>query len=499
MKITKLLAAAVLVLAAGLGAAGCGGESETHFDVFPASAYNDTLVVTMGDVMPFYDEESGVMNIYHLQNSRGSLSTYYHPISRLTTTDYVNYKDEGVVIPFEEEYNSPDAAIGTGSFIRDEDGLYHCFYTGHNGEANTGLPYFEVVRHATSPDQKTWTKDEDFNLYGESNDFRDPYVYYDEYDECYYMLVTTNIGGGKIVRYASDTLDADDEGWEYRGVFFENDSGTYNMECPSYIEYNGYWYLAYSEQGENRVTHYRYRTERGGEWKKFERDSIDASGFYAGRLEKAGDELYAFAWCATLTGGAVGEFDWGGNLVAHKLVQKSDGELCAVLIDDVRENVSAPAEYTFADGESAKQVQFGGDGFEARALSPLPEKVTRMHFDITLSDYDGEFGITFGLEEQADDRLGSALISFDPAANRLACFNDVSSIVRYGNALAEVSFSYAAGRTYSVDILIGGEVLTVYLDNTVAMTARMVDMQENCFAFYSNGVEVSFGGINFYE
>ena len=99
-------------------------------------------------------------------------------------------------------------------------------------------------------------------------------------------------------------------------------------------------YLAYSEQGENRVTHYRYKTEKNGGWKRFERDSIDASGFYAGRLEKAEDKLYAFAWCANLTGGSTGEFDWGGNLVAHEIKQLSNGELCAVMVSNVKQTFS---------------------------------------------------------------------------------------------------------------------------------------------------------------
>ena len=357
-----------------------------------------------------------------------------------------------------------------------------------------------MVRHAVSKDQKIWTKVEDFNLYGYSNDFRDPYVYYDSYDACYYMLVTTNEGGrGVIKRYSSTSLDAVDDEWIDRGVFFANDDGTYNMECPSYVEYNGYWYLAYSEQGENRVTHYRYRTERNGEWKKFERDSIDASGFYAGRLEKAGDDLYAFAWCATLTGGAVGEFDWGGNLVTHQILQKSNGELCAVLVSGVEEAVNSEKEYAFADGGEAGDVAFDGSGFASRAVFEIPEGIVRMSFDVTVNGYGGNFGLTFGLKKGLNDRLGEAVVAFDPAGNKLTCYNDVSSIVRYGDPLANVDFVYMQGKTYSVDVLIDGEVLTVYFDDTVAVTARLVNMEDNYFAFYSNGVNVKFGGISFYE
>lgn len=473
-------------------------SENNNSNVFPVSTYDENLPVTLGDVMPFYD--NGVMNLYHLQNTRGSLSTFYHPIARITTENYVNYQYEGIAIPFEENYNSPDAAIGTGSFIKDEQGLYHCFYTGHNAEQGTGLPYFEVVRHATSPDQKTWTKDENFNLYGTSNDFRDPYVYYDEYDECYYMLVTTNQDGrGVIKRYSSQSLSATAEQWLDCGIFFANDQGIYNMECPSYIEYNGYWYLAYSEQGDNRVTHYRYRTERNGEWKKFERDSIDASGFYAGQLELAEGRLFAFAWCATLTGGSVGEFDWGGNLVAHEIKQMSNGELCAVLIDEVSNALQNEAQYTATDGKQVTDIQFDGKQFEATAFSELKEGVTLMSFDVTLNDFNGNFGITFGLDDFVNNRLGVAIIAFEPSKNTLACYNDVSNVMRYGDVLAQVNFIYAVSRTYKVNILIDGEVLTVYLDNTVALTARIIDLEKHNFAIYSNGTSVTIGGLKFYE
>lgn len=502
MKIKVFLAAAVAA-AIGISASGCTEQKTEETEgqqvtPFPISAYDETLSVTLGDVMPFYDGE--VMNIYHLQNSRGSQSMYYHPISRLTTTDFVHYEDEGIAINYEEEFSSPDAAIGTGSFIKDENGLYHCFYTGHNAEEGTGLPYIEVVRHATSTDQVTWTKDEDFNLYGTSNDFRDPYVYYDDYDGRYYMLVTTNQDGrGVIKRYASQTLSADDSGWTDMGVFFANDSGTYNMECPSYVEYNGCWYLMYSEQGDNRVSHYRYRTEHDGEWKKFERDSIDASGFYAGRLELAEGKLYAFAWCATLTGGSVGDFDWGGNLVAHEIVQLSDGELCAVPVTKVQDEISDPAGYAPADGSKGGDIVFGGDGFASKAFNELSGGTLRISFDITLSDFTGDCGLTFGLDEGLNNRLGNSVVAFEPKNSRIVCYNDVSSIMRYGSTLAEVDFAYMAGRVYGVEVLISGEIITVYLDDTVALTLRIPDMENNFFAFYSNGAEVTFGGISFYE
>lgn len=497
--IAPLLAVITCVLAAGCKEPEKNSVEQDNKTVFPVSSYDESLAISMGDVMPFYD--NGVMNIYHLQNSRGTLSLFYHPISRITTTDYVNYTDCGVALNFEENSLSPDAALGTGSFIKDKDGNYHCFYTGHNDNGQEeGLKFNEVVRHAKSTDnQKTWVKDEDFNLYGYENDFRDPYVYYDGDEEIYNMLVTTrDYGAGVIKRYSSDSLDATWDKWQDRGIFFRNDGGDYNMECPSYIEYNGYYYLAYSEQGENRVTHYRYKTEKDGDWKRFERDSIDASGFYAGRLEKADDKLYAFAWCANLSAGSSGDFDWGGNLVTHEIKQLSTGELCAVMVSNVKGAFSTEVKYGYVNGGEVESASFD-KGFSAYCVEKLGTNITRINFSFSVEDFSGDCGLTFGLDGKYDNRLGSAAVAFDTKNSRLVCYNDISSIVRYGNPLAEVAFAFCKGRSYNVDIIIEGEILTVYLDDTVCLTARFPDMQRRYFAFYSNGNSADFKEITFYE
>ena len=67
MKAKKIVAAALLA-ALAIGASGCAspgqgdGDGDLQTTAFPISSYDETLAVTMGDVMPFYDD--GVMNIY---------------------------------------------------------------------------------------------------------------------------------------------------------------------------------------------------------------------------------------------------------------------------------------------------------------------------------------------------------------------------------------------------------------------------------------------------
>ena len=86
--VLTVAAALTCICAVGCSAPKKNSVEQGEMTVFPVSMVDDSSTYSLGDVMPFYDD--GVMNVYHLQNSRGSLSLFYHPISRLTTTDFVN-------------------------------------------------------------------------------------------------------------------------------------------------------------------------------------------------------------------------------------------------------------------------------------------------------------------------------------------------------------------------------------------------------------------------
>ncbi len=500
---------AVLLMLAGimgLSLVGCGAGGGTPkgsveqngININPVSEVKPEGSMSIGDVMPFFDGET--INVYHLQNKTGSNSMWYHPIACVSTTDFVHYEERGIALDFEEYYDSYDAALGTGSFIRDEEtGTVHCFYTGHNAE----LTPMEVVRHAVSNDnQKTWTKDESFILKNGNNDFRDPYLYYDEEEKKYCMLVTTRSGGtGVIDRYTSSDLSAYPDEWvRDRDSFFVNDSGTYNMECPSYFEYNGFYYLMFSEQGENRVTHYRYKKNAKDRWIKPANDAIDSEGFYAGRPVEANGKLYCFAWCAkTTTGDDYGEFDWAGNLVAHRLKQKPNGELVPVMIPNIKNALSTRVDYNLTSGGTLGELDFSGEKFEAKTAEPLGGNVTRMSFRVEFTDAAGDCGITFGLSGSGDNRLGNAVIAFDAERGELRYYNDVYSVVRYRDPLVSLPFKFETGKKYNVDLVIDGQILSVYLADELAMTVRIYSMANKNFAFYSNGAAVKFGEIGIYE
>ena len=245
------------------------GESIEDIQLFPTSGTS-----FVGDPMPYYEE--GVFHIFYLEDLRdGKIG--YHPWSLFETSNFYEYENQGLVIPYGEAMEDQDVALGTGSVIKDQDGIYHAFYTGHN---DTYAPK-EAIMHATSTDRINWTKIPEDTLYaGEAyakDDFRDPYVLYIEEEGQYWMLVSTrNDSTGVLVKYTSKNLKT----WIDAGIFFINDMGTdSNLECATLLQYQGKWYLSFSDQWPDRLFHYRISDDISGPFEIPKQDIIDGNGF----------------------------------------------------------------------------------------------------------------------------------------------------------------------------------------------------------------------------
>ncbi len=451
-----------------------------------------SVVGYVGDVMPFFD--NGEMNIYYLQDGRNT-NLGFHPFGMMSTKDFLSYNDYGVVIPFENDLYSPDLALGTGSVIKDKNGLYHCYYTGYNGNKSSGLPYFEKIQHATSLDKINWTKHPEHGFYGGQNDFRDPYVYYSDIDATYYMLITTRVNdSGVIKQYKSKDLI----NWSDNGIFFKNDSGSYNMECPTFIEYNGYYYLSYSEQGNHRVTHYRYKKNINDSWIKPEVYYLDGEGLYAGRMEKGFGNLYLFGWCGTRDGGFDNlGFDWGGNLVAHQLVQLDNGELRPKMINQIDEKIANEVQYNQSNGKSASSFKFDEKKATSYVIEELSKNITKLEFTIKTSSLIGDVGISFATI--GPNVLSSLILSFDLENNCIAYYNNASGFSNYGNAQIKVPCLFEANKDIKIKIIINKSVITVYANDAIALTTRVYEMEKNKFSFYGNKTSANINNIKFYE
>ena len=230
-------------------------------DFFRKMSFADST----GDAIPFYHE--GKYHIFSLTSPPGTTvyparlrTTWSHSVSE----DLVHWEELPTAL-YPGEGDEPDASgVWTGSVIYGE-GKYHAFYTGYCLTAE----YQQTICHATSEDGITWTKDAAnpvitpmIELY-EKLDWRDPYVFYNEEDKCYWILISARrldmpvTRRGCIVLYRSKDL----VNWEYYGPLYS--AGNTNCpECSEMYKIGDTWYLSYSRFSEFVNTIY-LRLDRG--------------------------------------------------------------------------------------------------------------------------------------------------------------------------------------------------------------------------------------------
>ena len=471
----------------GTGTIMANGEEIT--EVFPK---NDAALV--GDTMPFYD--NGVMNIFYLADQRDG-KTGYHPWALFRTKDYCSYEDMGIVLPYGDTAEDQDIALGTGCVIKDQNGLYHAFFTGHNDYRDPT----EAVMHATSTDMLQWTKiPGDTFIANENysrNDFRDPYVLWVPEENRYWMLVVTRSeGSGVIARYTSTDLSK----WEDQGIFFEDDLGYgTNMECPTLIHFGDKWYLSFSDQWPDRVVHYRISDSISGPFRKPEQEIFDGSGFYAGRMETDGENLYIIGWNGTKIGhDDENEYDWAGNVVVHQLLQHSDGTLTPVVNTKVAEQMDdtismKPVRITETIKASKDGYQLAGDEYELVQYG-YPGESVRIEADISGYEEDDMFGIAFAPDI---DNVGQLNLVFNVPENRIEFYNTDRLIDE--DPQSYMDYDFTGKDSLHMNVFVYDGVACMYLNDTAALTARMYRSAGSSWQLFGINAPVLWSNVRIYN
>lgn len=501
---------AVVLAAGALLLSGCGGNTQSASEVSEQSVVSeeaeereysffpmpdDTFV---GDTMPFYD--GGKMNIFYLADQRdGHLG--YHPWALMQTEDYCDYQDQGVVLNYGETAEDQDISLGTGCVIKDKDGLYHAFFTGHNDYRDPK----EAIMHATSTDMINWTKLPEDTFVANENyslqDFRDPYVFWVDEEQCYWMLVVTRYEkNGVIAKYTSKDLSK----WKDGGVIFTDDMGYgANLECPTLIKYNDLWYLSFSDQWPYKLVHYRVSKSINGPFEALDKDTIDGNGFYAGRMETDGENLYVVGWNPTKVGhDDANEYDWGGSLVTHQVVQQPDGTLLPIVNEKIVEKVTAemPMEIvaitdtitdTVSDEENSFKLQ--GDKYEFVQFDRLPGSY-RIEADVTDFSEGEKFGIAYN---PTDEYVGNMNFVFNVDENTIEFYN--TSKLMISDPQSSVDFDYSNKDSIHLTLIGSSSVVSLYVNDEIALTARMYSAQGSFLELFGINSDVKWENVKLYN
>lgn len=427
----------------------------------------------MGDPNPFY--EDGTYYLYYLQDDGN------HPWYLSQTDDLVNFSSAYEVLPAGSEPDSQDNWTGSGSVIKDESGQYRMYYTGHNQTIDP----VEAVMLATagSPDSDVWEKQPESTFSGDSGysdfDFRDPWVFWNEGDGSYWMLLTSRYNSqAAIALYTSPDLDT----WTAEAPLYQEDSNL-NLEVPDLLQLAGDEYLIYSDQRDDSRQVRHLVSDGSGGWEYPAFDALDGRGYYAGRSAGPENSKLLFGWVPHKSGTVdSGRSRWGGDLVVHQLGKTETEELAVSLPEMIRtETSTAVALNVASSGEGASfdsgNVSLVGD---TSVMFESVSQLTRIELAIDQFPADEAFGLAF-----KDPNNGrTAQVEFDVSEDEVRFSLDG---VRENPLDPAVLAPLVEGESINLELLLDPvlEYGVVYINDFRALTFRFYELDQYDIGLYS--------------
>ena len=442
----------------------------------PAGAY-------AADFIPFWSR--GRYHLFYLHDWRnpkdyGEGTPWY----QVSTVDFVNYTEHGMMLR-RGGREEQDLYVFTGSVIQ-ANGQYHIYYTGHN-------PYFrrlnraeQGVMHAVSDDLTTWRKVPSDTFYAptdryEPHDWRDPFVFWNEEAREYWMLLAARYKTGPSRRRGCTALcvSKDLKTWQVRDPLYAPGL-FYTHECPDLFRMGDWWYLLFSEFTDRTVTRYRMAHSLSGPWLAPDDDQFDGRAFYAAKTASDGRQRFLFGWDPTREGEKDdGAWHWGGNLVVHEVLQRSDGTLFARPPQTVERTFSKfePVHAMAGTGQCVEVdngvVLSARDSFACATCGSMPEQCV-LTATINLIDPTRAAGIML---RTTGDLEKSYYVRLEPSRNRIVF--DLwprPGDVPYMTGM-ERPLTVAIDQPVELKVFADRTVCVIYVNDQVALSTRMYDQK----------------------
>lgn len=445
----------------------------------------------VGDLIPYY--EDGTFYGFYLHDPRIKDKEYAEETTwhLVTTKDFVHldYRGEAIARGADDR---PNKNAYTGSVIKDKDGLYHAFYTAYNEDYKINGKSIQSVMQAVGTDLEHLETVEDFLFVADGEmyeefDWRDPYVYWNEDEQCYDMLLAARLkncgdlrGGCTALCKSKDLIH-----WTYERPFYAPQMYI-TMECPEVFKMGDYWYLVFSTFSDRFTTHYRMSRSLKGPWVIPDDDVFDTRADYAIKTASDGDRRFAFGWIASKYGNTdFGPWEWGGTMVFHELVQNQEtGELHVKVIPGVKEFYSHRAEDTpVITYNGTAQMTETGVSLESETLGAALHEIQGDCFSIEM-DIHVESGHEFGVALHTDSGMEKGyFLRMNPRRKETAwdmwprstqgkyqwqIKGDVPYQVETARTLPE-------GNDYHVLIIREDDICIVYINDQVVLSTRMYD------------------------
>jgi len=453
----------------------------------------------VGDTIPYC--ENGVFRIFYLHDWR---DPNHHPPGtewyQVSTRDLLHFTDRGQMIG-KGRPGEQDASVATGSILKNQ-GEYHAFYTGYSRERKENGQPEQGICHATGTDLDHWSKSTQAPLFAdtaiyEKDDWRDPFVFWNEETHEYWMLCAARLKDGPPRRRGCTALcvSKDLKSWDARPPFYAPDLYE-THECPDLFHHEGWWYLIFSEFSDRSVTRYRMSRSLAGPWMTPVDDTFDGRAFYAAKTAYDGRRRLLFGWIPTRNENKDYAFwNWGGNLGFHEIVFLTDGTLGVKPPEEVRTSIRKQVPLTpvspfghaaFHEGSVELDAR---KGFASITLGQLPSK-WRLEATVRVSPDTRVWGLAL----HADQQLSRGYtIRMEPERSRMSVESyprpDANSPFMMG---LERPLTLPRNQDVHVTAIGDADIAVIYVNNQAALTSRMEDLQHSHFGVFAEGGTATF-------
>lgn len=450
----------------------------------------------VGDCIPSYAE--GRYHLFYLRNYRdvdghGWGSPWHH----VSTLDGVGFLDHGEALSKGGD-DEQDPGVATGSVFTDDSGLHHIFYTGINPLFRNDAQHEQVILHATSADLDHWTKDPDFALYPdesryERHDWRDPFVYRHPVTGEVTMLVAARTRSGEPTGRGCTAVLTSTDLYTWTPVRDYAPGRYHGHECPDLFRMGDWYYLVFSEYTTHTVTRYVMSRDPDGPWLTPRDNQFDNRAFYAAKSAAPpdGGPRLLFGWNPSkVEDRDDGEWQWGGCLTVHEIVQRADGTLGVrppqALLDGFDRRVAEGADLAVEAPLSR----------EIRVFDRLPGAAL-IEGEITLDGTTGSAGVLLDLDENGE---GGYFLRFD-VERQVLQFGRVGGYRSwYVDHFPELDRPLAIepGRPIPFRIVLDGSAVVAYAGD-VALSARRYQRRRGRYGVYADGVRAELRGLTAWE
>ncbi len=435
--------------------ADCEEEPETvftgPFQNFVVPGHNTGV----GDCMPF--ARDGRYCLYYLFDRRSHKSKCglgAHQWAQVSSGDLKTWTIHPMAVRITHQW---EGSICTGSLIQ-KDGRTYAFYAVRMADRSPAR-----LTRAVSDDGVHFEKTENYFALTapyEPVSARDPMVFWGA-DGQYHMLVTTSLPekgryGGCLAHLTSGDL----EEWTQREPFLVPGYAD-QPECSDYFEWNGWYYLIFSNFG---IARYRMSRDPFGPWIRPENDLLDSLEIKVPKTAAFGDRRLCTGFLARRPR------KYAGSAVTHELFQRSDGTL----------GIRQPEEILPAVKKRIQPADLFLDAGQNRAEAPLAAMEGDFRLKAVLQCGRGRENVLAGMLLTMGTGEGaprSYRIEMEPASN-------TAVIIRPGE-----DYDLGSGRDLlkdvklsgpvQVDLLVQDDILDLMLSDGRGMTLRMDDSVRN--------------------